>query len=105
MEIDVGFQLQPAMISYDIRSAYSPMMGDMLTFHQSKSTEYVWMTQREYTYPDENFAREIMQLFTMGTKLLNNDGTSVLDSDGNEISVYSNVNIVEFSRAWTGFGM
>ncbi len=80
------------------------MMGDMLTFHQSKSTEYVWSTQREYTYPDENFAREVMQLFTIGTKKLNADGTSILDSNGKEIPVYSNANIVELSRAWTGFG-
>jgi uncharacterized protein (DUF1800 family) len=32
--------------------------------------------------PDENFAREIMQLFTIGLSQLNPDGTLVLGSDG-----------------------
>ena len=79
-------------------------MGDMLTFYQSKSTEYVWANQNEIQYPDENFAREIMQLFTIGTKRLNADGTSVLDAGGREVPVYNNDVIVELSRAWTGFG-
>ena len=32
------------------------------------------------TYPDENYARELMQLFTIGTVLLNNNGTEILDN-------------------------
>ena len=39
--------------------AYSPMMATYLTFLENKGIAY------DYSYPDENFAREIMQLFTM----------------------------------------
>ncbi len=54
------------------------------------------------TYPDENYAREIMQLFTIGTVLLNNDGTEVLDSEGQPINAYNNADILEFSKVFTG---
>lgn len=40
--------------------AYSPMMARYLTFLDSKSISF------DGSYPDENFAREIMQLFTLG---------------------------------------
>ena len=79
-------------------------MAEMLTFYQSKSTEYVWDTQHEIKFPDENFAREVMQLFTVGTEKIKIDGTVMLDASGNTISVYSNKEITEYSRAWTGFG-
>ena len=76
----------------------------MLTFYQSKSSEYIWNTQTSIQYADENFAREVMQLFTIGVELLNSDGTVKLDSSGKTIKVYSNEDIMEYSRAWTGFG-
>eukprot|EP00957_Ditylum_brightwellii_P068274 5184019-Ditylum_brightwellii.AAC.1 len=44
-----------------------------------------------------------MQLFTIGLVLLNEDGTSKHDSDGDEIESYSTENIFNFARAWTGF--
>ncbi len=44
-----------------------------------------------------------MQLFTIGTVLLNEDGTFQRDSDGNEIDAYSTLDIMNFARAWTGF--
>ena len=79
-------------------------MAEMLTFYQSKSTEYVWDTQHEIRFPDENFAREVMQLFTVGTEIVNVDGTIRLDASGKAIPVYSNKEITEYSRVWTGFG-
>ena len=41
------------------------------------------------TGPDENYAREIMQLFTIGLVKLNMDGTSQLDRWGREINTYT----------------
>lgn len=79
-------------------------MADMLTYHESKSTEYLWRTQNEIRYPDENFAREVMQLFTIGTEELNIDGSLRYDPNGMRISTYNNDDVVEFSRVWTGFG-
>ena len=44
-----------------------------------------------------------MQLFTMGTKQLNMDGSPKLDNNGNTIPTYTSNDIVSLSRAWTGF--
>ncbi len=52
---------------------------------------------------DENFAREIMQLFTMGTLKLKMDGSPKLDVNGSTILAYTNDDIESLSRAWTGF--
>ena len=53
-------------------------------------------------YPDENFAREIMQLFTIGLWELNPDGTRKLDSSGDPIPTYDNGDITELARVFTG---
>ena len=53
--------------------------------------------------PDENFAREIMQLFTIGLDDLEIDGSVVADQHGNGIKSYTSRDIVSFARAWTGF--
>ena len=83
--------------------AYSPMMGRMLTYYGSKSTEYTWQTEGSIQYADENFAREIMQLFSIGLVKLNIDGTPIKDGAGNPINTYTNDDITEYARAWTGF--
>jgi len=56
------------------------------------------------TYPDENYAREIMQLFTIGLYELNNDGSHKLDKEGNSIPTYDIKDIEELSKVFTGFG-
>ncbi len=53
-------------------------------------------------FPDENFAREIMQLFTIGLWELNPDGTRRLDPDGAPIPTYNNRDITELARVFTG---
>lgn len=52
-------------------------------------------------FPDENYAREIMQLFTIGLWQLNNDGTRKL-LNGQPIPTYNNVDITNFARVFTG---
>ncbi len=54
------------------------------------------------TFPDENFAREVMQLFSIGLWQLNNDGTQMLDGDGNPIPTYDNATITQMARVFTG---
>jgi len=82
----------------------SPMMAEMLSFLESKSSAYVLRTTGTKARPDENFAREAMQLFTMGVYSLNIDGTPILDADtGLPIPTYDNTDIQTFARAWTGF--
>jgi len=54
-------------------------------------------------FADENFAREVMQLFTTGLIRLNPNGTVVVDNSGEPIRVYTNDDIMEYARVWTGF--
>jgi uncharacterized protein (DUF1800 family) len=53
-------------------------------------------------HPDENFAREIMQLFTIGLWELNLDGSRKVDAQGRFIPTYSNSDITELARVFTG---
>src|SRR6266511_1236427 len=53
--------------------------------------------------PNENYAREALQLFSIGTFLLNQDGTRVLDSNGNPIPTYDQKTVEEFARVFTGW--
>jgi uncharacterized protein (DUF1800 family) len=52
---------------------------------------------------NENYAREMMQLFTTGLDVLNPDGTVQLDSNGNPIPVYTEAQVEAFARAYTGW--
>ncbi len=56
----------------------------------------------ENQYPDENYAREVMQLFSIGLWELNNDGTQKTDGMGNPIPTYDNQDITELARVFTG---
>lgn len=53
-------------------------------------------------YPDENFARELMQLFSIGLWELNPDGSRKLDEHGEPIPTYDNGDITEMARVFTG---
>ncbi|MBK8054700.1 MAG: DUF1800 domain-containing protein [Saprospiraceae bacterium] len=55
-------------------------------------------------HPDENFAREIMQLFTIGLYQLRQDGTRMLDGNGKPIPTYNNNDIKQLARVFTGLG-
>ena len=53
--------------------------------------------------PNENYAREIMQLFSIGTAQLNLDGTPKLDAFGIPLPTYNQKNISELARVFTGW--
>lgn len=53
--------------------------------------------------PDENYARESMQLFTIGLYRLNMDGSQVLDTSGNPIPTYTQADVSAGARIWTGY--
>ena len=53
-------------------------------------------------FPDENFAREVMQLFSIGLFELNPDGTRKLDAEGQPIPTYGNAEITEMAKIFTG---
>ncbi|HUR57769.1 MAG TPA: DUF1800 family protein [Opitutaceae bacterium] len=54
--------------------------------------------------PDENYAREVMQLFTIGLVQLQPDGTLVLGSDGLPVPAYTQKTITEMAKVFTGWG-
>ncbi len=53
-------------------------------------------------FPDENYAREIMQLFSIGLWELNQDGTRKLNAQNQPIPTYTNADITEMARVFTG---
>lgn len=74
----------------------SPMMGQFLSMlHNDKGNAT--------TDPDENYAREVMQLFTIGLWQLNDDGSQQLDSSNKPIPTYSITDVMGLARVFTGF--
>lgn len=53
--------------------------------------------------PNENYAREVLQLFSIGTFMVNPDGTRKLDANHNPIPVYDQKTVEEFARVFTGW--
>lgn len=53
--------------------------------------------------PDENYAREVMQLFTIGVIELNEDGTPKLDAQGRQIESYTQSDVTNLARVFTGY--
>jgi len=76
---------------------YNPIMGDYLTYKRNRAMDE---TGR---FPDENYAREAMQLFSIGLWKLNPDGSEMKDANGNSIPTYGNDAIMDFARVFTGF--
>lgn len=52
---------------------------------------------------NENYARELMQLFTLGLYKLNQDGTVQTDGQGSPIPAYTQAQVQAFARAYTGW--
>jgi uncharacterized protein (DUF1800 family) len=74
----------------------NPMMGQFLSMLMNDKGNAT-------TDPDENYAREVMQLFTIGLWELNNDGTQQLGSNGQPIATYSNTDVMGLAAVFTGF--
>ena len=80
----------------------SPMMGLYLSsLRNSKATfDSNGVT---ITTPDENYAREVMQLFTIGLNQLQPDGTLVLGNDGLPVPTYNQITITQMAKVFTGW--
>lgn len=76
-----------------------PCMGYYLTHLNNPKSN-----PAQLIHPDQNYAREMMQLFTIGLYELNQDGTRVQDSAGNDIPTYDNDDVGEFAKVFTGLG-
>ncbi len=70
----------------------NPAMGD-----------YLDMARSVRNNPNENYPREILQLFTIGLFMLNQDGTVQRDAQNNPIPSYNQENINNFAKVFTGW--
>ncbi|MCH8527334.1 MAG: DUF1800 family protein [Kiritimatiellae bacterium] len=77
----------------------SPMMGTYLSMMRNQKPDPE--TGHE---PDENYAREIMQLFSIGLVQLHPDGSPVLDAEGRPIPSYTQDETVALAHVFTGWG-
>ncbi len=76
-----------------------PQMGIYLSSFRNRAQ----FTENGITvFPDENYAREIMQLFSIGLFQLHPDGTLILDKSGQPIPTYDQNDILNISRVFTG---
>jgi uncharacterized protein (DUF1800 family) len=78
--------------------ALSPAMGLYLSHIRNQKEDPA--TNR---LPDENFARELMQLFTIGLYELNVDGTEKLDGQGQPIETYKNADVMAMAKVFSGW--
>ncbi len=75
-----------------------PVMGRFLSHLRNRKAN-----PAANRFPDENYAREIMQLFAIGLYELNEDGTLIKDAEGKLVPTYDNEDIKAFARVFTGF--
>jgi len=88
-----------------------PIMGKYLSHLKNQKAQYVDANlngvqdanEETTVSPDENYAREIMQLFSIGLLELHPDGTLKLGANGQPIGTYDNDDIKELSKVFTGY--
>jgi uncharacterized protein (DUF1800 family) len=110
--VGVNDRAEPAAQYYDIfvqeafgnfrtimeRVSLHPEMAWYLTYLRNQKAD-----PAKGTSPDENYAREIQQLFTIGLVQLQPDGTLLLDAQGLPIPTYDNITITETAKVFTGW--
>lgn len=74
---------------------YSPAMAEWLTYLRNRKGD-----PNTGRMPDENYAREILQLFSIGLVELNLDGTPRLNAQGQQIETYTNDDIIGLARVF-----
>jgi uncharacterized protein (DUF1800 family) len=95
------------MLLGDAFSNYRQVMGDVTL--SPAMGQYLDMANNAVADPasgsvaNENYARELMQLFTIGTSLLNQDGSIQYDGNNIAIPTYSQFTVTEFARVYTGW--
>jgi uncharacterized protein (DUF1800 family)/fibronectin type 3 domain-containing protein len=75
----------------------NPAMGRYLNMLNNQSQHVTGVP------PNENYARELMQLFTLGLAKLNPDGTAIIDSSGMPVPAYTEQDVAELARILSGW--
>ncbi|PSU35216.1 DUF1800 domain-containing protein [Photobacterium lutimaris] len=76
----------------------SPAMGKFLTLEGSRAANL-----DDNTFPDENYAREVMQLFSIGLWQLQSNGMPKLDANGNKEPSYTQDDVEQLAKVLTGW--
>lgn len=76
----------------------NPMMGDFLSMRRNEKPDIENNIQS-----DENYAREMMQLFTLGLSQLQSNGQPVIGSNGQPEATYTQEDVVNLARVFTGW--
>jgi len=82
--------------------ARNPIMGAYLS-HLHNSKAVIDGRGNVIAFPDENFARELLQLFSIGLVELNPDGTAKTGANGQPIAAYEQDDVVQMARIFTGW--
>lgn len=76
----------------------NPVMGEYLSMKGNQKPN-----AEKNLRPDENYARELLQLFSIGLSMLNEDGSTINDSDGVPIPTYDQATVEAFAHVFTGW--
>jgi len=76
----------------------NPIMGEYLSMKGNHKPD-----AEQNLRPDENYARELLQLFSIGLSMLNDDGTTINDADGVPIPTYNQDTVEAFAHVFTGW--
>lgn len=76
----------------------NPIMGEYLSMKGNRKPE-----PENNVHADENYARELLQLFTIGLDQLNTDGTIKRDTDGVALPTYDQDTVENYARVFTGW--
>jgi uncharacterized protein (DUF1800 family) len=98
---------ETAWMAYYLQALDRDAFGNFRTLLQDMTLnagmgEYLNARGNTKAAPNENYAREIMQLFSVGLYQLNTDGTYKLDAQGNFIPTYDQTTVTQFARVFTG---
>jgi len=76
----------------------NPIMGEYLSMKGNQKPDAELNLR-----PDENYARELLQLFSIGLSMLNEDGSTINDPDGVPLPTYDQETVEAFARVFTGW--
>lgn len=101
---------RPSWMTMYLQALDRGAFGNYRTFLQDitlnpEMGEYLDMRLSTRTNPNENWAREVLQLFSIGVNELNLDGTVKVDAQGVPIPAYNQTHVNEFTRVFTGWNL
>ncbi|APR74883.1 Hypothetical protein A7982_00229 [Minicystis rosea] len=90
-----------ALLSRNAFGNYRTLLKELML--DASMGKYLDLANSDGAAPNENYAREVMQLFTIGLTSSNLDGTTPLDGNGRPIPTYGQSDVVQLARALSGW--